>query len=373
MGKYIVLFLILIGLEAKAAEYGYYGVTENPQLWRERCASLAASTLSKKFQEQVLPNVGIREALYERLPDGLQDRLVRALRSCASLKGVTGLPMPSEKLDSYALLCFIREEASPDQLAAIRKWGWDVIIGIREIIEQRAAPRNFMNTELVRAFINREIFFNTERSDDAHTLWNELVDSGLITNARRDCWESTYNPMINVRGYHEAHGCSRVLVLGCGKSVIADHASAYDVAGILSLRLPGDELGKRIPHSCQHCYDAHSGELTVALYEGENSLDNHADISCDAITLFTQMNAERMQWRVIKDHSRGILVSSEGETPLPNIDRITQVVALLEVGGTLEILQYQYRPFELDEGTLKTLHLEKMDESQEYQRFVKRS
>ncbi len=176
--------------------------------------------------------------------------------------------------------------------------------------------------------------------------------------------------MINVRGYYVEHGCSRVLVLGCGKSVIADHASGYDVAEILSLRLPDDELGKRIPHPCQHCYDDHRGELTVALYEGEGSQDNHADISCDAIALFTPMSTEKMQWKVIKDHSMGILVSALES--VPNIDRITQVVGLLEVGGIPEILQNQYSPFVLDEGTLTRLHLQRMDEvPQKCQRFVK--
>ncbi len=189
MKQYIILFLALLGLEVQAAEYGYYGVTENPKLWRERCATLTETQLSGKFREQVLQNVDIMVALYERLPDGLEGRLAKALRVFASSKGVAGLPMPSERLDYHAMLRAIEEKALPDQLAAVRKWGCDVSSDMRIIIEKRAAQRNFMNTELVRAFINREIFFNPARVADALTLWNELIANGLITNARCDCWE----------------------------------------------------------------------------------------------------------------------------------------------------------------------------------------
>ncbi len=189
------------------------------------------------------------------------------------------------------------------------------------------------NSGLLKHLLGK-IFF----ADDAYTnpvlsnmrmllLTYDLVagDDQLFADKK----DPTHTLANSLSKYMELEGVTDTLVIGCGRSLIADVAGT---ATFFADEFLKSHTKRTFVHSCQHCLHDHNHQLTVALYEPGATADYdgsaHADIAADALTpafwatLTELKKAGKAPIKHVIDHSYAI----DGLNPM--------IHSALDVGGT---------------------------------------
>lgn len=143
------------------------------------------------------------------------------------------------------------------------------------------------NSALLKHFLSKIFFASAAYTDvELISMRRYLKERGLVDGDPylfADAKDPSHRLIGSLAKYLELEGMTDTLVLGCGRSLIAD------VEGVLPY-CAEDFLKpvtkKTFVHSCQHCLDEHDRALCVALYEdGTTEYDGwaHADIAADAL------------------------------------------------------------------------------------------
>ena len=146
------------------------------------------------------------------------------------------------------------------------------------------------NSGLLKHLLGKIFFADDAYADPTLTsmrmflLTYDLVagDDQLFADKR----DSTHTLARSIARYVELEGITDTLVIGCGRSLIADVAGTPTFFADEFLK---SYTGKTFVHSCQHCLCDHDHQLSVALYESAATADYdgcaHADIAADALAL----------------------------------------------------------------------------------------